>query len=1120
MSYEDNKKTHEDIPELSQDINIIGKISGFFIERYRIVFLLVIAVLIWGAYSFTSLKRELQPEITLPYGYISIPYIGAAPEEVEKLISDKVEKKINDLEDIKRLDSYSSYGVSNLWIEFEQGVDMDKKMDEMREAIADVKPSLPKEIEDPVVLKLETNNAPIMIVNVSGEYSDIELTNFAKDIQDEIEKISGILEVDVIGGLEREIRVVVDPQKLSQYGITTDQIKSAIEHSNINYPGGDMEIDNKNYNIRTVGEFKEARELESVVVSYSENRPLLLGDIARIEDDYKDRDTYSRTSFEIESEHPTMESTVALSIKKKKEADVISVSQKIHHLLQEKEGILYPENLQVAISGDTSVYVEDELGAVVNNAKSGLLLVMLVLFLFIGFREALIVSFIIPIAIFASFGLMKSNGMTFNTITLFSLVLAVGMLVDNAIVIMENVVRLREKGLTAKLASHIGTNQIAPAITASTLTTLAAFYPMLLTGGIMGAFIKDIPITVMFALSASLVAAIIITPSLCSVGLKRLDKNKKPKPNKEKVRKIVSVVFVALLALYAFMDNETGIGFLSVFFAIIFSIGMFIKQFKVVHKKEGKQSRVIERYGDFLYGIIRSKKRMFSVIAVVTAVFILSISLIPLGILKIEMFASSDYDRLYVDIQTPVGTLIETTSEISEKVEEKLFKYPEIKSFTANIGTSGADSYNEFDTSGGSNPTYGRITIDLKDVKARDTSSMALANLIREDIKTISGADIKVIELEDGPPSSNPITIKLRGSNMDALKSTSEDFKEILSETTGVRDVSTSLNDSSPELQIKINKQKAAYLGLNDMMVASTIRNAINGIHTSKFRNNQDDIDIVIQTSDNKLNTKQDIENLYFYSMQGNQVPFNAVAEIIESKSIATIEHEDLKRQVVVYGEVHDGVIPLDALKEFQSKIENYSFPEDVEVLFGGEFEDISETFTDMFMNMLIAVILVFTILAVQFNSLSQPLIVLLSVPMALIGVIPGLVLTGNTFGLVSFIGVIALVGIAVNDAIVLIDYINYLRKNGYELLDAVKETGMTRVIPVIATTITTMGGILPITLKNKFFAPMGYSLIFGLLMASFLTLILVPIIYTLLEKFKIYRKEKKEKKVTALLEV
>ncbi len=1106
------EKEPADIPELYQDTNIIGRISGFFIERYRIVFLLVIAVLIWGGFSFTSLKRELQPEITLPYGYVSIPYTGAAPEEIENLITDKVEKKINDVTDIKRLSSYSSYGVSNIWVEFEQGVDMDKKMDEIREAVADIKPSLPKEIEAPVIMKLETNNAPIMIVNVSGNYSDVRLTDFAEDIRDEIEKIGGILQVDVIGGLEREIHVIVDPQKLSQYHISTEQIKTAIESSNVNFPGGDIEINDTNYNIRTVGEFSDARELESVVISYIQNKPLLLRDIALIEDGYKDKDTYSRTSYGLKTDNPKMESSVALSVKKKKDADVIKVSNRIHELLKEKESILYPEDLQVEVSGDTAEYVENELVTVVNNAKSGLLLVMLVLFLFIGFREALIVSFIIPIAIFASFGLMKNNGMTFNTITLFSLVLAVGMLVDNAIVIMENVVRLKEKGLSSKLASQVGTNQIAPAITASTLTTLAAFYPMLLTDGIMGAFIKDIPITVMFALSASLTAAIIITPSLCSFGLKRYGQNKELNHRKEKIRKIFSIIFVALLSLYAFMDNETGIGFLSIIFAVIFSAGMYIKQFKIGEKRKSQEKHpIIELYGDFLHSIIKSKRRMLSVTAGVMAAFILSISLIPLGLLKVEMFGNTDYERLYIDIHTPMGTCIETTSEISEKVEEKLLDYTEVKSFTANIGTSGADSYNEFDTGSGSDPTYGRIIVDLVDLKERDRSSMDLAKIIREDVKTITGADIRVIELEDGPPTSDPITIKIRGSNLDSLKKTSEDFEEILGEVKGVRDISTSLKDSSPELQVRIDKQKAAYYGLNDMMVASAIRNAVYGVSTSKFRNNQEDIDIVIQTSDKKLETKQDLENLFFYSMTGHQIPFNTVAEIIESKSIATIEHEDLKRQVAVYANVDEGVIPLEALKAFQSKIGDYPLPEDVEVFYGGEFEDLSETFKDMFMNMLIAVILVFTILAVQFNSLSQPLIILLSVPMALIGVMPGLVLTGNSFGLVSFIGVIALVGIAVNDAIVFIDYINYLRKNGYELLDAVKETGKTRFIPVFATSITTMGGILPITLKNEFFAPMGYSLIFGLMMATALTLIVVPVIYTLLEKLKFYYTEKKK---------
>ncbi len=595
---EENKQKQADyIPELTTEKNILGRWAGFFIGRYRIVYLIIAAIIIWGVTSYQKIPRELSPEVILPYGHVMTLYSGAAPEEAEKLITDKIEKKLTELNKVKKISSSSGFGVSSVFVEFEAGVDMDDMIIKMREKVSAVRSDLPKDAEIPEVSSFETNNSPIMIINVTGDYDFVTLKSIATRIKDSIEEINDVSDVQIIGGLEREIKIIVDPQRLSHYAISLEQIKNAITLSNINYPGGSIDLDYKNYNIRTVGELAAVDELNDVVITYQGNNPVFLKDIAQVEDGFAEPDSYSRLSSGLTSLNPSTKKSVALSIKKKESADIIKTAQKIHEKIKLEKGSTYPTDLQVEISGDTAVYVKDQLGGVTDNAFSGLLLVGVILFLFIGLKESAVVSIVIPLSIFAAFGLMKSSGMTFNNITLFSLILAVGMLVDNGIVIMQNIDRLRSMGLEAAKAAAAATNQIAPAIASSTLTTLAAFFPIMLTPGIMGQFIKPIPQTVIYALSASFIVAVTITPALCSMMLK------KPKGNgveagkfiTSKMKYIISLIFVVSLIMLAFRADKGGIfgfGATSLIFAVIFGSALVIKHYRL--QQEEKKSLILK----------------------------------------------------------------------------------------------------------------------------------------------------------------------------------------------------------------------------------------------------------------------------------------------------------------------------------------------------------------------------------------------------------------------------------------------------------------------------------------------------------------------------------------------
>lgn len=1115
MLKDENKNS---MPELSQEKNFLGKWAEFFINRYRVTFLIIAVILVWGIAKGMDLQREAQPKVTIPFAGVSTTYLGASPEEVESLITDPLEEKFEELDDVKRITSSSGFGYSSIFLEFEPGVDVDEKVREVRDKASDAKSLLPDDAEDTTVLGFKTGESPVLVLALSGEKEILELQQYAKKIKEEIELIEGVRDVAVLGDVEREISVVVDPQKLAAGGISIYDIQNALSQSNVNFPGGDVELNGKEYNIRTVGKFKSTNDIENTVVKQIEGRQVYLKDVAEIKDTYKEAEIYASKMVMDEKGGHFMQKAIAVSIRKKVTADSIHVRDRIIKTLEEKKELLYPDDVELEVFSDMAKYVGEQLGSVTNNAISGLCLVIVVLFLFIGFRESMVVSFVIPLSLCFGLGMMNAFGMTLNMMTMFSIVLAVGMLVDNAIVMMENVDRLRSYGISPELAAKAGSNQIAPAIMASTLTTLAAFFPMILTSGIMGDFIRPIPMTVIFMICASFLMALTVTPSLSSKLLKRngLDRKIEGRPAVNFSLKIFSVLIVFVLISVAFQDWEQDgfarFGPLSLILGLVFAAAMFVKQFLGRKKREGHF--VIEKYSNALRWIISNTWKKVTVIILLFILFLASLSLIPMGVLKMEMFGAEDFETLYLEVETPPGSTLEYTLNVQKQMEQKLYGIEEIKTFMSYAGHDGIDIWSGFELESKGVANKGRILIQLFDAELRDRTSMEIAQQLRRDLKDIPGANIKVIELEEGPPSDAPIFLRIKGEDMGELEKTANHFDGVLETIEGVRNIKTSISDVAPEIQVKIDKEKAAALGLNDMVVASSIRGAVHGITATRYRSNQDEIDVVIKTSEEELKTIYDLEKIKFYNNRGVGIPFSQVAEITETESVMSINHDEGKRSVYVTADVNpETTTAVEALKEFQEKIENYRFPEGLALEYGGENEAMGDSFGDMLVNMIIAAILVFIILAVQFNSLSQPVIILITVPMALIGVMPGLAITGNNFGFLAFVGLVALVGIAVNDAIVLVDYINYLRKAGYEMREAIVKTGATRFIPVLATTITTAGGILPITLKEKFFEPLGVALIFGLCMATVLTLVIVPTVYSIFEEHKLKVRERKRKK-------
>ncbi|TCO72659.1 efflux RND transporter permease subunit [Marinisporobacter balticus] len=1084
--------------EINDEINILGRMSNFFVERYRVVYLILIGLLLLGGTAYIGLPRERSPEIELPYVNIMTTYVGASPNEIENLITDEIESKINGLEDIKEITSTSQNGVSSITIEYEIGTDVDKKIQDINNEISKMKSKLPEDSDDPIVRKYDIGKSPIMQLNISGDYDLVTLKNIAEDIKDEIEKIDGIQEVDLTGGLDREIHIYIDEGKLKTYNLTTGDIKNSISSSNVDFPGGDIDLDDTNYNIRTIGSFKEIEEIENTVIMTKDNVALKLKDVAEVKDAFEDVASYAQMFERGMSEQNKTTNTIKLSVTREDDGDIIGPCNEILALIEGEKGILYPSDVFISVANNQAVDVQDSLNDVVSNAISGLLVVIIVLFLFIGLRESIIVSFVIPLSLLCSFILMKNTDMTFNGVSVLALILALGMLVDNAIVIMENIDRIRDEGYDVMTASKVATNQVAPAVMASTLTTMAAFFPMALMGGIMGQFMKVIPIVVMFAIGSSFVISLVITPVLCSKFLSKYKKDgKKVSPKIKKLNDIFSVVFVFILSIYAFsIDGKIAI--ITVVLAMLFAGAIFIKKFKMKENTSHEDMGIIKIYSSFMGSVLSSKKKRILVLVCAFALFVTSLATIPMGLLKIKLLPDTDSTTFTINIETPPGYLLSETAHVVEEVESLLYKYEEVDNFVSSLG---------------SDSNKASVDVNLVETDERKRSSNEIAAMVRSEMANIPGAKITIGKQRHGPSNGKPISIELRGDDLNRIKEVANDFKKIIDNINGTTEVFTSLEGGRPELQIKINKEKAATLGLSVTDVSMQIRNTIQGIKVSELKQNNEETDIIIKKYKDEFKTLRDLEKIDITSNKGEKVPFKTVASIKEDIGLSEIEHDDLDRIVKIEGEV-EGVTSRDVIQEFKNEIKDYPLPKGVNIAYGGETQDTEESFTELFIDMIIAVLLVFIILAVQFNSLSQPIVILVSVPLAMIGVMGGLILTNNNFGMYGFMGLVALVGIAVNDAIVLVDYTNYLRKSGRNLLDAVREAGKTRFMPVFATSITTIGGILPLAIKNAEYGEMGYALIFGLVASTVLTLVIIPIGYSLLEETKVYWSNKKKGRV------
>ena len=1099
-------------------------LSTFAINNRISVMVLVALVAIMGTVSYLTIPKESFPNITVPNIFVVTLYPGVSPEDMESLVTRKLEDELGNISEIKEMTSTSTEGYSSVVLEFDTGIDIEEALQKVREKVDLAKAELPEDAEEPLVQEVNLSEFPIMQINLSGDYDLEILKDIAEDLQDKIEAIPTVLGVDLTGGLEREVQVDVDLAKLKYYNLSFGDIIGAISAENVTIPGGDISVGTKSFLLRVPGQYQETAPIEDVVLKVNEGKPIYLRDIANVTFGFKERETYSTLD-----ESPV----ITLGVKKRTGENILETYDRVSAILDDALPTL-PPTTTYKITNDQSKDVKNMVSSLENNIISGLILVIGVLLFFLGVRNASFVGISIPLSMFLSFIILSALGITMNMIVLFSLILALGMLVDNAIVVVENIYRYLEEGYDNFESAKKGTGEVAGPIIAGTATTLAAFFPMIFWPGTVGEFMGYLPKTLIITLSSSLFVGLIINPVICALFM-TIDGD----TNKAQLTKRGKQILYGMLALVLLVLVVSS--FVTWTMLIVLGVLLWLLN-KYVLAPTGKWWQAdglnvfIGTYENSLVWALNNRLKTVGI-----AFFVLFMSFVVLGVFNpgTEFFPEDIPPRdVYVQIETPVGSDVEFTRSVVDKVAERVKNIPQASDINTILAVSGAAISSDPAGGGGNSTHKGTVAINFVDYELREGDIFEAMEYMRNDLNgVIAGAKITVEKPQDGPPTGPPINLEISGPDMTELTRISNDVLSALEADSifaKMDGLETDLPDSRPEIRVEVDREKAGLYELNTNMIGMTVRQAINGVEASKFRDGKEEYEIVVRLAKEYRDDLSTLSDLTVFH-EGVQIPLSEVASWEISDGFGGIRHKESERVITVSADVRSGYQSNAVLAEAQQVLATYlnGLPPGYNYEWTGQQQEQDESFAFLGRAFLIAVFLIAFILVSQFNSIVKPVIILSSVVMSTAGVFYGLVTFQMAFGLMAFLGLISLAGVVVNNAIVLIDYVDILRtRDGLDLRSALVQAGKVRFRPVILTAITTTLGLVPlavgfnfdfITLVNnplEFFThlgeyiywggeqaawwgPMAIAVIVGLLFSTFLTLILVPVLYSVIERGK-----------------
>ncbi|MFA4891613.1 MAG: efflux RND transporter permease subunit [Candidatus Gracilibacteria bacterium] len=1039
----------------------------FFIRKKLIAFILIIGISIIGLLSIFSIPKESMPEVKIPMAVIMTALPGATPSDVEELVTKPVEKEIAGVSNIAEWASSSTFGVSVISVQFEPKVDTKEAIANLKDATDQAASDLPDSAIGPNVKEISFTDYPIITFALVGELSQLSLSQIADNVATELDTVQGVLKTEISGKVTSQVSVTLDQNKLENAGLSITDIETAIKYSNMDMPAGTINMDKMTYSVRFQGRIENLQDLGKIILTQG----ITLEDIAKIEFKTDKQSTLSRIWQPGQTgQSPALangpasgpspnwtKNAISISIYKKTGGNILNVvdlsKEKIDEL---KAKNIIPANIDVVVASDNASYIRKDLGNLTEAGIETFIIIIIVLFLAIGFKEGLIASLSVPLTLFVTIPILIYLGETLNSLTLFSMVIALGILVDTAIVMMEAYNINIAKGFNSTDAATVAIETYKWPLITSILTTTFAFVPMLMLSGIVGQFIRTLPITITIVLISSLLLSIVLIPAVAISFIKSAGHAREEAP-----KSILQPVIEA------------------------------IKRFQINH----------------LRSLMESRLKRIVLIGGTLFLFVLSISLPISGALQTEMFSSVDIPYFIISIETPKGTVLEETSKLASKVERLLTEVPEIDNFVTIVGSAQGSALTHesmFGIGGNLDSNLANITVNLVDEKNRERRSYEIADAVRNQIKsTILEGKITVTEMKEGPPSGAAVTINVNGDDMATLKKISKDIQGFLKEIKGTKNIDDSLTQGLNEFVFKLDRDRLALHSLSTIEVSNIIRSVIQGANATTITLDSKDTDVILKY-DNTSPTISDIENIKIPSHKGYMIELKELGTYTFQESLSAINHREQKRSVQVTSAVEQDANSIEITQEIQNKLKDYPLPKGYTIDYSGDFESLTGSFSELGMAMLIGVILIAMTLILEFNSIRQTLIILFTVPMGLIGAIPGLWLFGQNFSFSAFLGIVALSGIVVSKGIVKIDKINSnLHQGNMPLKEAILEASASRTRPILLTTVATIIGAIPVALTDEFWRGIGVALATGVLASAFLALFVIPILYFILEKKK-----------------
>lgn len=1109
-----------------QDINKEFRPTSWSIDNKVSIYIATIIICLAGVLTYVSLPKEQFPEVVFPQIYVATIYSGA-PSDIENLITKEIEKEVKSLSGVKKVTSNSIQNFSNVIIEFQTDVDVDEAKREVQDAVDRAKPNLPSDLrDDPQVVEIDVSQIPIMNVNLSGDYSLELLKEYAEQLQDNIENLPEIRRVDIIGALDREIHIDVDLYRAALAGVSFDDIESAIKYENVIISGGELKVGGVKRSLTVNGEYKSAEEMGNTVVGSIRGGKVYLKDVADVLDTNKEQESYARLDGK---------NVITLNVVKRSGENLINASDAINQIVEQFEADVLPSGAKITITADQSDNTRMTLHDLINTIIIGFILVTLILMFFMGATNAIFVGLSVPISSFIAFLVLPPLGFTLNMIVLFSFLLALGIVVDDAIVVIENTHRIFDNGkVPIRKAAKIAAGEVFLPVLSGTLVVLAPFVPLAFWPGVIGGFMYYLPITLIITLLASLLVAYIINPVFAADFMAKHDHGAESMKI-TRGYKIAAVVFGAL-ALMSYITGAYGLGNFTVFLFLIYSLHKFVMERVIVAFQTNVWPRVQEWYGRRLTWLLQGA-RPWGVFVAVLVLFFFSIWFTGVRKPPVVFFPKGDPNFVYAYVKMPIGTDQEVTDSVTKAVEARVIKVvgknnPMVESIISNVAVGANENQMEGTQV---SPHLGKVTVAFVDfAKRQGQSTVEYLDKIREATKGIKGAEISVDQEQGGPPAGKPINIEIAADNFDVLVETAARAKKYLDslQIPGVEELKSDFESAKPEIVLHIDREKANREGISTGQIGSILNTAIYGKEISKFRDVNDDYEVILRVKDNQRNDINTLINLPVtfrdMAMGGvvRQVPLSAIARVEYSNSFAGIRRIDQKRVITLGSNVLSGFNANEVVAQIQNELRDFPKAEEVTIKMTGEQENQKETADFLNVAFAVAMGLIFMILVIQFNSVSKPLIIMSEIIFSVIGVLIGFSLFKMEISIVmSGIGIMALAGIVVRNGILLVEFTDLLISQGMELKAAVIEAAKTRMTPVLLTAMAATLGLVPlavglnidfVTLFTElnphvffggdnvaFWGPLSWTMIFGLIFGTFLTLVLVPSMYLISARIK-----------------